>query len=74
MDQYTPVVAGLENDIDEIEDQFFSGDPDVSKRIFGLQREVIDLQHATSPLVDMFDRMQADRDGVHRKGGGSRLP
>ena len=51
VDQYLPVVAGVENDIDEIEDELFSGDPAVSKRIFGLQREVIDLQHATTPLV-----------------------
>jgi magnesium transporter len=58
VDQYLPVVAGVENDIDEIEDALFSGDPAVSKRIFGLQREVIDLQHATTPLVDMFDRLQ----------------
>jgi magnesium transporter len=58
VDQYQPVVAGVENDIDEIEDELFSGDPAVSKRIFGLQREVIDLQHATTPLVDMFDRLQ----------------
>ncbi|HWI32371.1 MAG TPA: magnesium and cobalt transport protein CorA [Microbacterium sp.] len=59
VDQYAPVIVGLENDIDEIEDELFSGDPDVSKRIFGLQREVIELQHATSPLVDVFERMQA---------------
>ncbi|GAA1993411.1 magnesium and cobalt transport protein CorA [Microbacterium pumilum] len=58
VDQYRPVVAGVENDIDEIEDELFSGDPAVSKRIFGLQREVIDLQHATAPLVSMFDRLQ----------------
>ena len=58
VDQYLPVVAGVENDIDEIEDALFSGDPAVSRRIFGLQREVIDLQHATTPLVDMFDRLQ----------------
>ncbi|GAA1967211.1 magnesium and cobalt transport protein CorA [Microbacterium deminutum] len=58
IDQYLPVVQGVENDIDEIEDELFSGDPKVSKRIFGLQREVIDLQHATTPLVSMFDRLQ----------------
>ncbi len=58
VDQYLPVTAGVENDIDEIEDELFSGDPAVSKRIFGLQREVIDLEHATTPLVDMFDRLQ----------------
>jgi len=58
VDQYLPVVAGVENDVDEIEDELFTRDPAVSKRIFGLQREVIDLQHATAPLVSMFDRLQ----------------
>jgi magnesium transporter len=58
IDQYLPVVKGIENDIDEIEDELFSGDPSVSKRIFGLQREVIDLQHATTPLVPMLDELQ----------------
>lgn len=55
---YVPVLDGVENDIDEIEAQLFSRESTVSQRIFGLQREVIDLQHATSPLVDMFDRLQ----------------
>ena len=27
VDEYDPVVAGLENDIDEIEDQVFDSDP-----------------------------------------------
>jgi magnesium transporter len=58
IDQYLPVVKGIENDVDEIEDELFSGDPSVSKRIFGLQREVIDLQHATTPLVPMLDELQ----------------
>ncbi|MEJ7755155.1 MAG: CorA family divalent cation transporter [Nocardioidaceae bacterium] len=31
VDEYAPVVAGLENDIDEIEDQLFDGDPAVSQ-------------------------------------------
>ena len=33
VDEYAPVVAGLENDIDEIEDQLFNNDPAVSRRI-----------------------------------------
>ena len=36
VDEYEPVVVGLENDIDEIEDQLFANDPEVSRRIFGL--------------------------------------
>jgi magnesium transporter len=32
------VIAGLENDIDEIQDQLFGDNPDVSKRIYELLR------------------------------------
>lgn len=34
VDGYSPVVAGLENDIDEIEDQLFDGDDKVTRRIY----------------------------------------
>lgn len=60
VDQYAPVIAGLENDIDEIEDQLFSGDPDVTRRIFGLSREVIEFQRAVQPLVPMLQRLGDD--------------
>lgn len=51
VDEYEPVVVGLENDIDEIEDQVFEGDPAVSRRIYELSREVIEFQRATKPLL-----------------------
>jgi magnesium transporter len=54
VDDYQPVIAGLENDIDEIEDQLFSGDPTVSRRIYQLSREVIQFQRAIHPLTDML--------------------
>ncbi|HEV7956907.1 MAG: transporter [Microbacteriaceae bacterium] len=57
VDEYGPVVAGLENDIDEIEDQLFGGDPAVSRRIFALLREVIEFQRAASPLGDMLSAL-----------------
>jgi magnesium transporter len=67
VDDYAPVVAGLENDIDEIEDQLFKGDPAVSRRIYELSREVIEFQRATRPLLGMlssleggFDKYQVD--------------
>ena len=50
VDDYAPVVAGLENDIDEIETEVFSGNAEVSKRIYELSREVIEFQRATGPL------------------------
>lgn len=54
VDEYEPVVLGLENDIDEIEDQLFGGDPDVSRRIYELLREVIEFQRALHPLEGMI--------------------
>jgi magnesium transporter len=62
VDEYGPVVAGLENDIDEIEDQLFKGDPAVSRRIYDLSREVIEFQRATQPLVEMLNSLEAGFD------------
>ncbi len=62
VDEYEPVVAGLENDIDEIEDQLFKGDPAVSRRIYELSREVIGFQRATQPLVSMLSSLEAGFD------------
>jgi magnesium transporter len=59
VDEYGPVVAGLENDIDEIEDQVFDGDPAVSRRIYELLREVTEFQRATGPLVGMLSALRA---------------
>lgn len=58
VDDYVPVVAGLENDIDEIEDQLFSGDSTVSRRIYELAREVIQFQRAIHPLPAMMERLR----------------
>jgi magnesium transporter len=55
VDGYAPVVAGLSNDIDEIETQVFGGDPEVSRRIYELSREVIDFQRAAQPLASILD-------------------
>jgi magnesium transporter len=59
VDEYQPVIAGLENDIDEIEDQLFNGDPAVSRRIYELAREAMGFQRATHPLVEMFESLEA---------------
>lgn len=60
VDEYGPVVAGLENDIDEIEDQLFANDPAVARRIFSLTREVIDFQRAVGPLIPILERLQLE--------------
>ena len=70
VDDYAPVVAGLENDIDEIEDQLFSGDSTVSRRIYELAREVIQFQRAIHPLPEMMHQLKR---GFEKYGVNSEL-
>ncbi|HYP46055.1 MAG TPA: magnesium and cobalt transport protein CorA [Propionibacteriaceae bacterium] len=65
VDEYGPVMAGLENDIDEIEDQLFNKDPQVSRRIYELSREVIEFQRTTHPLIDILTALEAGFDKYH---------
>lgn len=62
VDEYAPVVAGLENDIDEIEDELFSGEAAVAKRIYDLSGEVMEFQRATKPLVGVIETLRAELD------------
>jgi magnesium transporter len=54
VDDYGPVLDGLQDDIDEIEVQVFGGEPGVSRRIYTLSREVIEFQRAVAPLEEIF--------------------
>ncbi|PYE15979.1 magnesium transporter [Williamsia limnetica] len=60
VDEYEPVIEGLQTDIDEIEDQLFTGQPEVARRIYDLSREVMEFQRATAPLVVMVEAMRED--------------
>jgi magnesium transporter len=59
VDGYAPVIAGLQNDIDEIETEVFGGDPKVSRRIYELSREVIEFQRAARPLLGIMRDLEA---------------
>ncbi|WP_424211160.1 magnesium and cobalt transport protein CorA [Streptomyces sp. BI20] len=59
VDGYAPVVAGVQNDVDEIETEVFRGDPEVSRRIYELSREMVEFQRATRPLVGMLHALMA---------------
>ena len=61
LDDYGPVVAGVENDIEEIEDEVFNGSPGAPRRVYELSREVIAFQRATKPLPPMLERLLDDR-------------
>jgi magnesium transporter len=58
VDDYVPVLEGLQDDIDQIEEQVFGGDAGVSKRIYQLTREVIAFYRAVEPLRDIFAQLR----------------
>jgi magnesium transporter len=51
VDDYAPVVAGLERDIDEIEATVFSGTVAPTERIYSLRNEATDFYRAVHPLL-----------------------
>jgi magnesium transporter len=56
VDDYEPVLEGLGTDIQEVEDEVFGGNADVSQRIYELSRELVQFQRATSPLARSLER------------------
>ena len=70
VDDYSPVLDGLQDDIDGIEVQVFDGDPAVSRRIYQLSREVIEFQRAVEPLADLFVDL---RDRLKERAGAADL-
>jgi magnesium transporter len=64
VDDYGPVVAGLETDIDEIETEVFGGSAGVSQRIYKLSREVIEFQRAARPLAEILRLLVEDKEIV----------
>ena len=58
VDDYGPVLDGLQDDIDQIEGQVFEGDPTASRRICQLTREVIAFQRAVEPLRELFGELR----------------
>jgi magnesium transporter len=62
VDDYLPVLAGVDDDIEDLEQEVFSPDrSNPTERIYKLKREVIELHRATTPLVDPLDRLASGR-------------
>ncbi len=51
VDDYEPVVAGIEDDIEEVETEIFQDGVDSTQRIYFLKREVIEFHRAVAPLL-----------------------
>ncbi|HEV2373201.1 MAG TPA: magnesium and cobalt transport protein CorA [Streptosporangiaceae bacterium] len=51
VDDYAPVIAGLERDIDQVEATVFAGSAAPTERIYSLRREATDFYRAVHPLL-----------------------
>src|ERR1700757_3967314 len=58
VDDYAPVVAGLEHDIDQIEATVFSGAVAPTERIYSLRREATDFYRAVHPLLAVLTAIE----------------
>ena len=58
VDDYAPVVDGIDNDIQEVEEEIFDTGRDSTKRIYFLKREVIDFHRAVSPLLPALEAIE----------------
>jgi magnesium transporter len=65
VDDYRPVIDGLEEDINQIEGQLFSGVAGVSRRIYELFGEVVDFQRAARPLIRMIEDLHRGAEKYH---------
>jgi magnesium transporter len=64
VDDYGPVIAGLERDIQEVEREVFSDTREnPAERIYKLKREVLEFQLAAAPLLEPLDRLARRRVG-----------
>ena len=60
VDDYIPVVDGIEDDIEEVENDVFDDDiPAPTQRIYHLKREVIEFHRAVSPLLGPLAALEA---------------
>ena len=67
VDGYAPALEGLGVDIDEVENEVFSGArTNPAERVYKLKREVLEFNRAASPLIDPVERLASGRyDLVH---------
>ena len=67
VDDYGPVVAGLEHDIDQVEATVFSGASAPTERIYSLRGEATDFYRAVHPLLGVVNTVKRTIDASKLK-------
>jgi magnesium transporter len=58
VDDYEPVIGGIDNDIEEVEQAVFEGGAESTQRIYFLKREVIEFHRAVAPLLPSLEAIE----------------
>jgi magnesium transporter len=58
VDEYAPVIEGLERDVEEVEATMFTGAAAPTERIYLLRREATDFYRAVHPLLGPLDALE----------------
>jgi magnesium transporter len=67
VDDYRPVVDGIEDDIEEVEEQIFGEGPAPTQRVYFLKREVIEFHRAVYPLLAPLEALEQGAYGVAKE-------
>jgi magnesium transporter len=59
VDDYQPVVEGIENDVEEVEEAVFEREGDQTRRIYFLRRELAGFYRAVHPLLTALDVLES---------------
>lgn len=59
VDQYFPILDALQKELDELEEQIFSGTfvRSITARLYHLRRDLLSLKQAVTPLIDVSARL-----------------
>jgi magnesium transporter len=71
VDDYAPVVEGLEQDVEQVEGTVFGGSAAATERIYKLRREVSEFYRAVHPLLGPLDALER---GAYPRVGDELLP
>jgi magnesium transporter len=66
VDGYDPVIAGIDDDIEEVEQAVFEGGAEPTQRVYFLKREVIEFHRAVAPLLPPLEALE--------RGGFPQIP
>jgi magnesium transporter len=58
VDDYNPVLEGLDEDIDQVEQAIFAGEENLTERIYQLKTEINEVYRAVHPLLAPLDALE----------------